>query len=157
MHQKSLRGVRAVALVEATKAVLVLLAGFGLLALLHRDAQALAERFVRAMHANPAHKYPQIFIEAAASVNDSRLWSLATFAGIYALVRGVEAYGLWHDRKWAEWLALLSGGIYLPLEIYEIIHHVTWVKVVAFMVNLLVVFYMVKRLRQRRKPDAGIQ
>lgn len=157
MSSKSLSGVRAVAIVEAAKAALVLLAGFGFLALIHRDVQALAEKFVRALHMNPARKYPQIFIEASSNINDTRLLYLASFALIYALVRGAEAYGLWYDRKWAEWLALVSGGIYLPLEIYEIVHHITWVKVVAFVINLLVVWYMVVRLRQRRLAERALE
>lgn len=40
------RGVRYIAVLEATKDVLVLLVGFGLLTLIHRDVQAVAEVMV---------------------------------------------------------------------------------------------------------------
>ncbi|MCZ7627423.1 MAG: DUF2127 domain-containing protein [Candidatus Methylomirabilis sp.] len=40
----------------------------------------------------------------------------------YASVRFVEAYGLWLERRWAEWFAAVSGGIYIPFEIYELLY-----------------------------------
>jgi len=55
----------------------VILAGCGLLALVHHDAQAFAERLVLHLHLNPARHYPRIFIEAAAHLTDSRLRLLA--------------------------------------------------------------------------------
>jgi hypothetical protein len=47
-----------VAAFEAAKGLLVLAAGFGLLSLLHKDVQVLAERFVDRLHLNPAKRYP---------------------------------------------------------------------------------------------------
>ena len=64
-------GLRAIAVFEAAKGALVLLAGFGVLGLLHRDLQAIAERLVRFSHLNPASKYPRIFVAAADRVTDA--------------------------------------------------------------------------------------
>ena len=55
-------------------------------------------------------------------MTDARLWLLAAAATAYALVRGVEAYGLWFERRWAEWFALVSAGLYVPVEIFELWH-----------------------------------
>ncbi len=148
-------GIRIVAIFEAGKAALVLLAGMGLLSLVHKDAQALAERFVERLHMNPAHEYPHIFIEAASKLTDARLWQLAWLALGYAVIRLVEAYGLWWHRRWAEWFALVSGGMYIPIEIYEVFHHVTWIKVCVVIVNAGIVAYMGYELRHSRArvPD----
>jgi uncharacterized membrane protein (DUF2068 family) len=150
-----------VALFEAIKGAVVLFAGVGVLALIDRDAQDIAERIVRHSHLNPAGHYPRIFIEAAAEVTNARLWWLAAGAAVYTLVRGIEAYGLWYERRWAEWFALVSGSIYLPIEIYEIIHHVTWIKVTVFAVNATIVACMAYALvhsadqeRELRESDA---
>jgi uncharacterized membrane protein (DUF2068 family) len=148
-----LTGVRAVAIVEAGKAAVVLLAGFGLLALIHRDVQAIAERFVRHSHLNPAGKYPRIFLDAAERVTDANLWLFAALAALYALVRSIEAYGLWNERRWAEWFALASGAIYLPVEIYELGHKFGWVKFSIFLTNILVVLYMAYALKHSKEQD----
>jgi len=134
--------VRAVAVFEAAKGVLVLVAGFGLLSLVHRDAQHVAETIVRHLHLNPARHYPRVFIEAAGRVSSSRLWMLAGGAFAYSLVRFVEAYGLWRLRAWAEWFAIIAGGLYLPVEVYELARRPTHVKAAILLGNLAVVAYL---------------
>lgn len=149
-HHKSLR---TVALVEALKGAVVLLAGFGLLSFLGRHAEVFAEHLVNRLHLNPAHHYPQIFIHAMAELTNTRLWLIAGFAALYATVRFVEAYGLWRGRRWAEWLAALSAGVYVPVELYELAHGATWIKFGALVVNLAVVGYMVWLLTEVRRRN----
>lgn len=152
-----LTGVRTVALFEAAKGAVVLLAGLGLLALVHHDLQALAESLVRHSHLNPGSHYPRIFIEAAAATTDGRLRWLAAGAAAYSLVRGIEAYGLWRERRWAEWFALVSGTLYLPVEIYELIHHATWLKAAVLVTNAAIVAYLAYALRHSRDQERELR
>jgi len=135
-------GLRTVAALEAAKGVLVMVAGVGLLSLLHHDLQGAAESIVQHLHLNPARAYPRVFIEAAARLTDARLWLLASGALAYSVVRGVEAYGLWRARAWAEWFGIVSGAIYLPLETYELAHHATALKMAILLINVGVVGYL---------------
>ena len=135
-------GVRAIAFFEALKGTLVVVAGFGLLALVHRDLEDLAERLVTHSHLNPASHYPRVFIEAAANTSDSRLRTLAALAFAYSAVRFVEAYGLWHMRAWAEWFAIASGCVYLPVEVYELVEKPTLIRAGILVLNALVVAYL---------------
>lgn len=139
-----------VAAIEATKGLAVLLAGFGLLGLLHRDLHALSAEIVAQLHLNPARKFPRIFIDLMSSLNDTRLWSLAGLALLYSTIRMVEAYGLWRQKTWAEWLALVGGCIYLPIEVYEIFAKVTPVRITALVFNLVIVLLMARVLLQKR-------
>ena len=147
------RGLRVIAAMEAFKGVLVLVAGFGLLALVHQDAQALAEELVSHLHLNPARGTPRVFLALAADLTDQRLWALAFLAATYAALRFAEAYGLWRARAWAEWLGAVSGGIYVPLEIFELAQKVSPLKLGTLTANLIVVAYLVRALLQgqRRK------
>jgi uncharacterized membrane protein (DUF2068 family) len=147
-------GLRTVAVFEAAKGFLVLAAGLGLLSLLHRDVQQTAESVVRHLHLNPARHYPRVFIEAATRVTDARLWLLASGAFAYGVIRGVEAYGLWRARAWATWLAILSGVIYLPIEIYELLHHATTLKAVVLLINVGIVGY-VSYVRLSERPGGA--
>ncbi len=56
MRKPLLTGVRAVAIVEGVKAALVLLAGFGLLSLIHRDVQDVAEKIIRHTPSRPGEQ-----------------------------------------------------------------------------------------------------
>src|SRR5258706_297623 len=122
---KSTPGLRAVAVYEAAKGALVFIAGFGLLSLMQHDMQHFAEQLIAHLHLNPAKGYPRIFIDAATNVTNTRLWLLAGFALVYALVRWVEAIGLWLGKRWAEWFAVASGAIYVPAEVYGLVRGVT--------------------------------
>ena len=46
-------------------------------------------------------------------------------------------------RKWAEWVALVSGVAYLPLEFYELCNRATWVRGSALIINGIIVLYLV--------------
>jgi uncharacterized membrane protein (DUF2068 family) len=78
----------------------------------------------------------------ASRTSDARLKTLAGLAFLYSIVRFVEAYGLWHMRSWAEWFAIISGGIYIPLEVFEIAKHVSRLRVLALLVNITIVAYL---------------
>jgi uncharacterized membrane protein (DUF2068 family) len=150
--------VRSVAIFEATKGAIVLLAGFGVLSLLHRDIRVAAAALVGRLHLNPADGFQRSFIEAAARVTNTGLWMIASIGFLYALFRFLEAYGLWSGRRWAEWLAVVSGGLYVPLEIYELIQRHTWVRASALIVNLVVVGVMtavlVRDIKQKSHAEA---
>lgn len=135
----------------------MLAVGFGFLSFLGRDAEVFAERLVSRLHLNPAHHYPQVFIRAMADLTNTRLWLIAGFSALYASVRFIEAYGLWRERRWAEWLAALSAGLYVPVEIYELAQRASWLKFGALGLNLAVVGYMVYLLTESRRLRAGPQ
>ena len=87
---------RAVASLELTKGVAVLLLGFGAVSMVHKDAWDTAEALLRFLHVNPDHhRYAQVFLNLADNVTDKKLWALAAGAAAYSIVRFVEAYGLW--------------------------------------------------------------
>ena len=81
-------------------------------------------------------------------------------AGLYSIIRFIEGYGLWRARIWAEWMALISGAIYLPFEIQAIIHKPTWLHWTFLITNLLILAYIAwvrfgeKRVNAHRlRPD----
>ena len=66
----------------------------------------------------------------------------------YAILEGLEAWGLWREKLWAEYLTVIATAALIPLEVYEIIHRVSPLKIVALVVNLAIVVWLVwaKRL-----------
>ena len=142
MTTRASAGLRSVAIFEAAKGLLVLAAGLGLLSLLHRDVEHAAEAIVRGLHLNPARHTPRIFLEAAAKMTDRGLWLLALGAFAYSIVRLIEAFGLWRATAWAEWFAIVSGGLYLPIEAYELLHRPSALKALVLAGNTLIVAYI---------------
>lgn len=125
------------------KGLLVLAGGIGLITLLHKDIADVAENIIEHLHINPAHHLAQIFIEKAGAVNEKKLIVLACTAFAYTIVRVVEAYGLWNARAWAEWFAIISGSMYLPWELIEVVKHDNRIRWAVLIVNILIVLYMI--------------
>ena len=155
MQRRSTKVVRVVAVLEAAKAAVVVLAGMGLLVAVHEGAARLIDELAGHMHLNPASRYPRIFIDLARDASNERLRVLAAGAFVYSLMRGFEAYGLWNRRRWALWLSVASGAIYVPFEVYEIAAGFSWLKLTMLLVNLGIVAYMAAELRVSRVQAAA--
>ena len=81
------------------------------------------------------------------------------FLIFYALLQLFEGIGLWSLKRWGEYVAVVGTSLFLPLEIYELTKDVTWLKVVAFVVNLALVAYLIlsKRLFGVRGGHAAFE
>jgi uncharacterized membrane protein (DUF2068 family) len=78
----------------------------------------------------------------------STLLLVAVLLLAYALIELVEAVGLWYAKRWAEYLTVVATAAFLPLEIYELTEHVSWLKIATLVLNILAVLYILltKRL-----------
>jgi uncharacterized membrane protein (DUF2068 family) len=144
----SLQVLRAVASLELTKGMIVLLAACGVLLLMRReDPWDIADGLLHLLHISPDHHFAQVFLDWADSLTSAKIWTVAIAALSYSVLRFVEAYGLWYARAWAEWIALISGTVYLPFEIYKLVHKQNLFHISVFLINVAVVLYMVYALK----------
>jgi uncharacterized membrane protein (DUF2068 family) len=146
-------GLRTVAAFEALKGVLVLLLLIALIAV-HNRIEDYAEDLLYHLHIDFDRRFAQSFLKAASKINDSRLWTLGVAATLYAMVRFIEAWGLWNRRVWAEWFALLSGALYLPWEMMKVAERRTWEHILVLSINVVIVAYMLFiRIRASRSKQ----
>ena len=72
------------------------------------------------------------------------------YAGLYL----IEGVGLLFDKKWAEWMVVVTTAGFIPFELYEIFsvfwekHEVSWFALVIFVLNIVVLAYLCFRLRR---------
>jgi len=142
VEKRQLPVLRLVASFEMAKGLVVLLAAVGLLSLAHRDVWDVSGSLLRLLHIHHTHHYWEVFLRLADRVRDEKLWLVAVGCILYSSLRFVEAFGLWWARPWAEWVAFVSGAVYLPFEIYELARRVTAVRAAILTVNLAIVLYM---------------
>jgi uncharacterized membrane protein (DUF2068 family) len=106
-------------------------------------------------------------IERLATLNVTTFRLIGAAAAAYAVLEGAEAFGLWFQRRWAEYLTFLATTLFVPYEVYELIDKITAVRVGAFVINLAILLYLLlaKRLfglrggvaadRAAREADSG--
>ena len=63
-------------------------------------------------------------------------------------VKWAEAIGLWLGKRWGEYLAAVATAAFIPVEVYELIEHVSAFKIVLLLINVAAVVWLVvaKRL-----------
>ncbi len=153
VHDRSQRppvGLRSIALFEATKGLLVLAAACGILSLRHTDLHAATDAFLLRHGINPERHYTRLFIESVANATHHHVGQFAAIGFAYALIRLVEGYGLWQGKHWAEWFAVISAGIYLPLEFQHLARNPTLASSAIVLFNLVIIFYLARLLAQQR-------
>jgi uncharacterized membrane protein (DUF2068 family) len=151
------RLLRVVAAFELIKGLFVMLIGLSAILLVHKDAWVIAESLLALFHISTDRHWAQVFLDFADNLTDARLWMAAQLAFSYTALRFAEAYGLWKERTWAEWLAFVSGTLLLPLEIRGLLRGITLVRSGLFLANLAIVFYMLFVLRAGRRHRAALR
>lgn len=141
---------RSIAIFEGVKGMLALAAVCGLLSLRHTDLQAAAEAFLVRHHINPERHYVRLFVDSIAKATHHDFALVATMVLAYAVLRLAEGYGLWKGRPWAEWLAVVSAGIYLPLEVEHLARRPSWLNLAIVVFNILLIVYLAKMLMNQR-------
>jgi uncharacterized membrane protein (DUF2068 family) len=84
----------------------------------------------------------------ALELRSSTLYLLAAAVSAYAVLEGVEAIGLWWQKRWAEYLTFVATCVFLPYEVWELTKSVSPLKVVALVLNIVIAVYLLfaKRL-----------
>lgn len=136
---------------EFVKGMFVLLIGLSALLLVHQDVWVIAESLLAVLHISTDRHWAQVFLDFADSITEARLWTAAWVAFTYAALRFTEAYGLWKERVWAEWVAFTSGAMLLPVEIHGLLRGITLVRAVIFVGNVAVVVFMLYLIHARRR------
>jgi len=100
---------------------------------------------------NPGEHYPSIILHYADLLADANLRSLVLLAAGYVALRFCEAYGLWHQRSWGEWLGALSGALYVPFELHHLVHQPSLASAMVLAINVGVVGYLAWLLWRERR------
>lgn len=154
------RGLRTVAMLEATKGVLVLLAAFGFAEVIRHNIHLdeVAQNLLYFFHVNPNLGLSHVLMRAAGRAMDADVLTVLAVATIYSSLRFIESYGLWRQRVWAEWLAIVSGAIYLPYELYKLVRRPTAMHWAILLINIVVVVYIAwvrwDEIKGRQHPHA---
>jgi uncharacterized membrane protein (DUF2068 family) len=147
----------AIGLIKLVKAALFILLGIGAIKLLHRDLVDVVTHFIVGLRFDPEGRFVNLILEKVALINPHRLKLISFAIFAYAALDIIEGTGLVLRKTWAEYVTLILTASFLPWEMFEIFHHVTWLKIVLTLLNIAVVvylaFYVQMTVRQRRERE----
>jgi len=153
VHAKSKRNrwLELIALYKLLQAALLVSVGVGALRLLHKDVADVLGHIARGLRMNPEGHLMNILLDKASLLNDRRLHEISLFLFGYAALGVVEGLGLMLEKVWAEYFTSLITASFLPIEIFELVHKVTWLRISLLVLNLAVLAYLVGHLIRRKR------
>jgi uncharacterized membrane protein (DUF2068 family) len=106
------------------------------------DFEEAAEHILFFFHISLKHHLSRQFLEAADKLSSTSLGTILGIAIGYATLRFLEGYGLWRQRAWAEWLAIVSGCLYIPFEVDRLVRRPNQLHWIILLINIVVVVYI---------------
>ncbi len=144
------KGLVLIAAYKMLSALVFALVGVGALRLIGREVDNLLASLVSDLHL-PESRFINFLIDKASLIDDHMLRRIGAGAFSYAALGILEAVGLYLEKAWGEYLTLLITASFLPIEIRELIHRFTWLRIGIFVVNLGVLIYLLITVMERRK------
>jgi uncharacterized membrane protein (DUF2068 family) len=141
----------AIGVLKLMKAVLFILLGIGAVRLLHKDLVDVVTHFIISLRFDPEGRFVNLILEKVAMISPQRLKEISMAIFAYAALDVLEGTGLVLRKAWAEYVTLVLTASFLPWELFEIIRHVTWVKMVLLALNIVVVLYLVFYVQMRAR------
>jgi uncharacterized membrane protein (DUF2068 family) len=138
---------------RAFRAVVLAVVGIALVTHPHTDWSGETIRFAHKLGLNPNSNWIRKIVEKIRHIRGSQYLLFGIAALSYAALEGTEAYGLWRRRRWGEWLTVIATSLLLIPEGWELSKGTSPLKVGALIVNLLIVAYLLWRLRREGRPS----
>jgi uncharacterized membrane protein (DUF2068 family) len=129
---------------KLVKSLTLIAAGIGLLSLGDEHGPSLLGH----LHADPQNHYINKVIAKLASTDPHKLRELGFGTFLYAALFATEGTGLLLRKLWAEYLTIFITTSFIPLEVYEMVHHGSVLKAIVIAANVAIVVYLVWRLRR---------
>jgi uncharacterized membrane protein (DUF2068 family) len=133
---------------KLVKAFLLIVAGIGVVKLLHDGTADTVGHWIRVLRVDPDNRYIHGTLTRIFRVTPKQLKELSVGTFIYAGLFATEGIGLLLRKRWAEYFTVVTTGGLIPLEIVELARHFSVTKVVVTVINVLIVWYLVARLRR---------
>jgi uncharacterized membrane protein (DUF2068 family) len=146
----------AIAVYKLLYALLFYVIAIGAHHLLHKDLADQIDDFARRLRFNPESRLVAFVLGKASLINGHVLERISLFAFCYATLTLIEGIGLYLEKAWGEFLTLAITASFLPWEILEIIHRLTWIRVGLLTINFLVFLYLCRVIldKTRRRERA---
>jgi len=137
-------GLRLIAGVKLVKGFCLACLSLGVFDLIHKNLTAVAQRWVEALRISPENKYVALILEKAGLIDPAALKKLGVLSALYASVLLIEGFGLWIGAGWAEYMVVISTGLFVPEECLAIADHPTWGRLVLLVANVAILAYVVR-------------
>jgi uncharacterized membrane protein (DUF2068 family) len=151
-------GLVVIASYKLLGALVCIAIGVGALHLVGKDIDDVLGRLTLDLRL-PESRFVNFMFDKIELLDDPMLKRIGFAAFSYASLGIIEAVGLYLEKAWGELITLIVTASFLPFEVHEMMRRLTWLRTSLFIINLLVLLYLVwmlgeKAAARRRAADA---
>jgi len=136
---------RTIIALKALGGVLFLLIGLGVFALINKDISDLAEEVADSLGIDPENHYLLQLLAWLTGISPKQVVAIGFVTILYSALLLTMAWGLHLGRVWADWLTIGATGLFIPIELYEVVWSLRLTYWVALAINVFVVWYLIRR------------
>lgn len=142
-------GLHVIALFEAIKGFLGLIAASGLAISGPDPVRHFVWTLIRRFNLDPRHG---IAAWTDHLISPTGVHIAVAVAFTYGVLHIAEGWGLWRDKAWASWLGCIGVAMYLPFDLYALIRHPWhWLAWCVVALNLVILYVLARDLVKRHQ------
>lgn len=145
------RGVLVIGAFKFLKGLLLLMVAVTALKLRHKDVPVFISNLADIFRIDPDNQYVNRLLERAAGIDARKLQEISAGSFFYSSLLIIEGIGLLLKKHWAEYMVIVLTASLIPIELYEIVRHLTWIRIAVLLINIAIVIYLVHIVRKQRR------
>lgn len=151
MKKNNQLGLKLIAIFKLIKGILLLIVGIGALTLVHKDVAEFFSRWGSELRIDPDNRFIHSIMLKLDMIDGRKLHEISAGTFFYSALLLTEGIGLILRKRWAEYFTVIVTASFIPLEVYELFQRVTVIRIIVFVINIAVVWYLVRLLFRERK------
>ena len=150
----SIDGLRVISLIKFGKAALLLAMTYGLYRLRRPDLLDQLYDWLNSLADTFERRLLERGLDWVDSLGADRLNNIVIATSVYIAILLTEGTGLFMRKTWAEWLTVIASASLIPFELWHLFYgqtHNRWAVFAAFLLNVVIVIYLIRVLRAARR------
>jgi uncharacterized membrane protein (DUF2068 family) len=149
MDVKAPVGLRLIAAMKIVKGAAMAGLALGVFGLVHKDLEETARHFVQVFRISPENRYVELALEKVGVIEPAELRRLGILTAFDASIQLMEGLGLWFGAWWAEYLVVISTGLFIPEEAAVTVDHFSGLRLTILILNTLMFIYVFQLVFKR--------
>jgi len=100
------------------------------------------QKLLQLFHVDPERKFIVELAHRVAEITQKDLHWVVILLAVYSLFMLLQAVGLSLRVGWVVWLVIGESAFFVPLEVFELVHRPSLIKLGVLAANILIVWYL---------------
>jgi len=145
-----------IVIIKLSLGILLLMVTIGAITVIIKNFTDEITILVTKWQLNVGSDFLRLFLGRLKFIDEERFKQIGFFTAMYSGIVLTEGIGLLLQKRWAEYFTIIATSTFIPFEIYKIIEHFTHVKIVILVINILIIYFLITRVKHNIKQKKRV-